>query len=119
MLIALFDGAQVIAPQETVGGGGGGSGSSGVGKGNSSQPPSNSGLCSTLKTLLMSPSYRVRSATARLITSLCADDRNRYPEGTMEAHGNDATAGGFAKGTGHFFRETLLEAGATGELCGG
>lgn len=118
MLIALFEGAQEFAPREIALGSGAGSSGGGVGKAGSSQPSSSGGLCSTLKTLLMSPSYRVRSATARLITSLCADDRVWHSEDPAEAHGNGAAAGGRAEGTGLFFREILLGAGATGKYLG-
>ncbi|CAM9160635.1 unnamed protein product, partial [Scytosiphon promiscuus] len=107
VLVALFNGAQEFAPQEMVGCG------REVGKENRSPSSSSGGLCSTFKTLLMSPSYRVRSATARLITSLSAGDPDRYSEDPVEAHGNGSAAGGGAKGTGLFCRETLLRAGVT------
>lgn len=89
----------------------------GGGRGSSVQTSSD-GLCSTLKTLLMSSSYRVRSATARLITSLCSD--SPLPEESATADENAAVCGGGGaggggrKGSGLFFREVLIAAGATG-----
>lgn len=105
VLVALFDGAREFAPREMVPGGGGGR----------SAQSSSGGLCSTLKTLLMSPSYRVRSATARLIASLCND--HRFSEEPAAAHENAATGRGGRNGACLFFRETMVAAGATGKVC--
>lgn len=105
VLVALFDGAREFAPREMAAGGGGG--------GRSAQS-SSGGLCSTLKMLLMSSSYRVRSATARLIASLCNDSRLSKKPAAAQEHA--ATGGGGRKGACLFFRETLVAAGATGEL---
>lgn len=102
MLVALFDGAREVTPREMAIGGGGGR----------SAQSSSGGLCSTLKTLLMSSSYLVRSATARLMASLCND--NRCSEESATAHENAATGGGDREGASLFFRETLIAAGATG-----
>lgn len=117
--MALFDGAREFAPREMLAGGGGG----GCG---SSLPTSSGGLCNTLKTLLMSSSYRVRSATARLVTSLCSDGRfsgepAAADENVAACGGGDGGRGGGAgcggggrKTSGLFFREVLIAAGATG-----
>lgn len=70
--------------------------------GASSSQPSSGGLCGTLKTLLMSSSFAVRSTTARLISSLCSD-------GSPPAKGT-----GNANRAGCFFREALLAARTTG-----
>lgn len=105
VLVALFDGAREFAPHKMMTSGGGG--------GKSAQS-SSGGLCNTLKTLLMSSSYRVRSGTARLIASLCND--SRLSEKPAAAQGHAATGGGGRKGACLFFRETLVAAGATGEI---
>lgn len=69
-------------------------------------------LCSTLKTLLMSSSYGVRVATARLITTLCLD----VPLGGDTTHdGVDASAGSGTPSSA-FFRSKLIGAGIAGEL---
>eukprot|EP00903_Cladosiphon_okamuranus_P005498 g5479.t1 len=106
VLVALVDGAREFSPREMVaGGGGGGSGRS--------LPTSSDGLCNTLKTLLMASSYWVRSATARLVTSLCSD--SRFSEHRSEADENAAVslASGGRKTGGLFFREVLIAAGET------
>lgn len=72
--------------------------------GASSSQPSCGGLCGTLKTLLMSSSYPVRSATARLISSLCSEGPS-----SAEVTGN-------ANRAGCFFREALVAARTTGKL---
>lgn len=109
----MLDGARDFATREILAGGGCGS----------SLQTSSGGLCSTLKTLLMSSSYRVRSATARLITSLCSD--SRFSEEPSTADENAAVCSGDGDGGGGggrggrktgglFFREVLIAAGATG-----
>ncbi|CAM9618499.1 unnamed protein product [Ectocarpus fasciculatus] len=98
VLAALFEGAREAVPREVLSAGGGGE--------SSKQPFSGGMLCSTLKTLLMSSSYRVRSATARLITSLCRDVP--FGEDSELAH-----VGSRRKGSSLFFREILLAAGST------
>lgn len=113
MLVALFDGAREFAPREMVAVGGCGS----------SFQVSSGGLCDTLKTLLMSSSYRVRSATARLVTSLCSDGRFCEEPAAADksttacgAGGGGAGGGGGKNRSGLFFREVLIAAGATGNL---
>lgn len=100
VLVALFDGSSNGTHElplcEKVTGG------------NRPQQSSSDGLCNTLKALLMSSSYRVRSATARLIASLCNDAP--FPE-TLVVHERDVSG---TKRAGRFFREALLSAGATG-----
>lgn len=71
--------------------------------GASSSQPSSGGMCGTLKTLLMSSSYPVRSATARLISSLCSDGSS-----SVDGAGNTSRAG-------CFFREALIAARTTGK----
>lgn len=69
---------------------------------------SSGGLPSTIKTLLMSSSYRVRSATAQLIATLCSDKLPTEPEAQENViYG--------VRGGGCFFRETLLAAGTAGK----
>lgn len=111
VLVALLNGTREFAPRETVAGGG---------CGNSLQT-SSGGLCSTLKTLLMSSSYRVRSATARLITSLCGGGPfSGEPYSAGESAAVCADGGGGSGGDdggktgGLFFREALIASGATG-----
>lgn len=86
-----------LAPHEIVAGG------------SSTHHSSSGNLCSTLKALLMSSSYRVRSATARLLVSFCSDNPPSGGHDADEAIMSDATE------IGLFFRETLIAAGATGE----
>lgn len=104
VLAELFEGAREAAPREVLSTGGGGE--------SSKQPFSGGILCSMLKTLLMSSSYRVRSATARLITSLCRDVP--FGEDSELAHEN-AAVGSRRNGSSLFFREILLAAGSTGK----
>ena len=120
--MALFDGAREFASRETLAAAGGGGG------GGSGLPTSSGGLSNTLKTLLMSPSYRVRSATARLVTSLCSDGRfSGEPAAAADESvgmcgasnggrggGDGDGGGGGRKADGLFFREVLIAAGATG-----
>ncbi|CAM9827019.1 unnamed protein product [Ectocarpus sp. 6 AP-2014] len=102
VLAELFEGAREATPREVLPTGGGGE--------SSMQPFSGGMLCSTLKTLLMSSSYRVRSATARLITSLCRD----VPFGEDSEQGHENVAMGSRRnGSSLFFREILLAAGST------
>ncbi|CAN0375875.1 unnamed protein product, partial [Ectocarpus sp. 12 AP-2014] len=102
VLAELFEGVREAAPREVL--------STGIGGESTKQPFSGGILCSTLKTLLMSSSYRVRSATARLITSLCRDVP--FGEDSELAH-EIAAVGSRRNGISLFFREILLAAGST------
>lgn len=95
------------------------------------------GLCGSLKSLLMSSSYRVRAATSQLITTLCssggdqhlacnANGAHKYVNCSAGRTGGAGGAGGAADGDitqrslllGSFFRERLIAAGVTGlYLC--
>lgn len=103
MLAALFEGAREAVPREVLSAGGGGE--------SSKQSFSGGVLCNTLKTLLMSSSYRVRSATARLITSLCHD----LPFEDSELAHENAAVGSRRNGSSLYFREILLAVGSTGK----
>lgn len=67
-------------------------------------------LCGTLKTLLMASTYRVRSATARLIASFCGDDSSRMMH-EDPSHESAASMNRF----GRFIREKIIAAGTTGK----
>lgn len=78
-------------------------------RGNVAHHSSPGGLCSALKALLMSSSYRVRSAAARLVRSLCVARTSASPAN------HEGDVGGDNDKVERFFRETLLAAGTTGE----
>lgn len=102
VLVALFDGnndgEKEIAPRGSMVGG--------VGVGVGARGAS---LCDTLKALLMASTYRVRSATARLIASFCNDDSSRMHEDP--SHKSAVSTNRF----GCFIREKLIAAGTTGK----
>lgn len=107
------DGEKEFAPRGSmVGGdgggcgGGGGDGGGGSGSGGGARGAS---LCGTLKALLMASTYRVRSATARLIASFCSDASSRVQEDL--SHKSAASTNRF----GRFIREKLIAAGTTGK----
>lgn len=67
-----------------------------------------SDLCGTLKAMLMSSSFGVRSATARLLASLCNYGAPSVGDSTPSRDAEHSTK------AGTFFRETLIAAGTTG-----
>lgn len=71
------------------------------------------GLCGSFKALLMSSSHRVRTATARLVTTLCGDKPLADTATCEDATGAARTTRLF----GPFVRERLIAAGVTGAWC--
>lgn len=80
-------------------------------RGNGVHHSSPGSLCSTLKALLMSSSYRVRSAAARLVVSLCGVGTSS----SAEPADHESEVESDNDKVERFFRETLLAAGTTGK----
>lgn len=83
------------------------------------QSPPGFGMCGVLKMLLMSSSYRVRTATARLITTLCGggDQQIACDDICGGAYERAGAASGSAErllSFASFFREKLIAVGVTG-----